>query len=119
MKPPSRKTVSCPVETTLEIVGGRWKVLVLHHLLRGTIRFAELHRKLPGISHRTLTKQLRELESAGIIHREVYPVVPPKVEYSLTESGQSLEPVLMAMHRWGEAYERCQHPQEVRETALE
>lgn len=110
MTAPSRKSVGCPVETTLAIVGGRWKVLVLHHLLRGTRRFAELHRQLAGISHRTLTKQLRELESAGIIHREVYPVVPPKVEYSLTALGRSLEPVLMAMHRWGEDYARRRDP---------
>jgi DNA-binding HxlR family transcriptional regulator len=101
----SRKTVSCPVEATLGVIGGRWKVMVIHYLLEGTLRFAELHRKLPGISHRTLTKQLRELEDAGIIRREVYAEVPPKVEYSLEPLGKSLKPVLMAMHRWGERYE--------------
>lgn len=100
-----RKQVECPVEKTLEVIGGRWKVLLIHWLLQGTMRFAELQRKLPGITHRTLTRQLRELEEADIIHREVYPVIPPKVEYSLTPLGRSLEPVLMAMHRWGEDYE--------------
>lgn len=100
----SKKAVSCPVETTLGVIGGRWKVLVLHHLLRRTHRFGELHRELDGISHRTLTKQLRELEQAGIVRRKVHRQVPPKVEYSLTQAGRSLEPVLLAMHDWGEAF---------------
>jgi len=97
------KKVTCPVETTIRIIGGRWKVLVIHHLLEATHRFNELHRLLPGISHRTLTKQLRELEADGVIHRELYPEVPPKVEYSLTPLGRSLHPVLQAMHAWGES----------------
>ena len=94
----SRKRVSCPVETTLRVVGGRWKVLVLHDLLGGTRRFAELSRALQGISARTLSKQLRELEADGIVARRVYPQIPPKVEYSLTPLGQTLKPVLTAMH---------------------
>jgi DNA-binding HxlR family transcriptional regulator len=99
-----RKAVSCPVETTLDVIGGRWKVLVLHYLLDGAVRFNDLHRKLEGISHRTLTKQLRELEAAGIVHRKIYLQVPPKVEYSLTALGRTLEPVLLAMHEWGEGF---------------
>ena len=101
----SLKSVSCPVEATLRVIDGRWKVLVIHHLLDGTKRFSELHRALPGISHRTLSKQLRELEADGIIDRKMYPQIPPKVEYSLTASGRTLRPVLLAMHEWGEAFE--------------
>ncbi|MBI1824990.1 MAG: helix-turn-helix transcriptional regulator [Planctomycetes bacterium] len=101
-----KKAVGCPVETTIRVIGGRWKVLVLHHLLDGTKRFAELHRALTGISHRTLTKQLRELESDGIISRKVYPQIPPKVEYSITPLGKKLSPVLFAMHDWGAEFDR-------------
>jgi DNA-binding HxlR family transcriptional regulator len=100
----SKKAVGCPVETTLAVIHGRWKVLVIHHLLEGTRRFGELHRLLTGVSHRTLTKQLRELEDAGLVRRKVYRQVPPKVEYSLTAQGETLKPVLLAMHEWGEAY---------------
>jgi DNA-binding HxlR family transcriptional regulator len=99
----SKKAVNCPVEVTLEVVGGRWKVMVIHQLLEGTRRFSELHRALVGVSHRTLTQQLRELEQRGIIRRKVYHQVPPKVEYSLTPLGKSLQPVLMAMHDWAVA----------------
>lgn len=101
----SRKQVSCHVETTLRVVGGRWKVLVLYHLLEGTKRFSELTRLLKGVSARTLSKQLRELEADGIISRHVYPQIPPKVEYSLTEAGRRLKPVLTAMDLWGERFE--------------
>ena len=100
----AKKAVGCPVETTLEILGGRWKVLVLDQLFGGVKRFSELHRALSGVSHRTLTQQLRELEGHGIIRRKVYPQVPPKVEYSLTPLGRSLRPVLDAMHAWAETY---------------
>jgi DNA-binding HxlR family transcriptional regulator len=100
----NRKTVSYSVETTLAVIHGRWKVLVIHYLLEGTKRFGELHRALSGISHRTLAKQLRELEAARLIRRKVYREVPPKVEYSLTPLGASLQPVLVAMDAWGEAY---------------
>lgn len=99
-----RKAVACPVETTLRVIEGRWKVMILHYLLPGTKRFNELHRLLKGVSHRTLAQQLRELERDGILRRKVYPQIPPKVEYSLTKLGMSLEPILMAMHTWGEAY---------------
>lgn len=101
-----RKTVSCPVESTIAAIGGRWKVLVIHHLLEGAQRFGELSRRLGGISARTLTRQLRELEECGVIEREVYQQIPPKVEYSLTPLGRELEPVLSAMHAWGEKLER-------------
>ena len=99
-----KKAVTCPVETTLAVIHGRWKVLVIHHLLGGIKRFGELHRALPGISHRTLAKQLREMEAARLIRRKVYREVPPKVEYSLTPLGESLKPVLMAMDEWGQIY---------------
>ncbi len=104
MSPARKKEVSCPVETTLAAINGRWKVLVIHYLLDGIKRFGELHRALPGISHRTLAKQLRELEADRLIRRKVYREVPPKVEYSLTPLGESLKTVLIAMHEWGEAY---------------
>jgi DNA-binding HxlR family transcriptional regulator len=97
------------------VIGGRWKVLVLHYLLAGTMRFGALHRKLEGISHRTLTKQLRELEADGVLRRHVYREVPPKVEYTLTALGKSLEPVLLAMDAWGQ---RFRNPGEKRPRAV-
>jgi DNA-binding HxlR family transcriptional regulator len=100
----SRKNVGCPVEVTLRVIAGRWKVLVLHYLLEETKRFNGLQRLLAGISARTLAKQLRELERDGIIRRKVFPEIPPRVEYSLTPLGRSLEPVLRSMHSWGEDY---------------
>lgn len=102
-----KKAVSCPVETTIAAIGGRWKVLVIHHLLEGKQRFGELTRLLGGVSARTLTRQLRELEECGIIDRHVHQQVPPKVEYSLTPLGRELEPVLYAMHDWGEKLEQA------------
>lgn len=101
-----RKKVSCPVETTIEAIGGRWKVLVIHHLLEGTKRFGELTRLLGGISARTLTRQLRELEDFGIVDRDVYAQIPPRVDYSLTALGRKLTPILHAMHNWGEEVEK-------------
>lgn len=100
--PPNRPT--CAVETTLAIIGGRWKVLILRELMSGVKRFNELHRALHGITQKMLTQQLREMEGDGIVHREVYPQVPPKVEYSLTALGQSLQPILSVMHEWGTNY---------------
>lgn len=94
----------CPVVNTLHIIGGKWKVLILYYLHGETRRFNELQRLLAGVTQRMLTLQLRELEHDGIVHREVYPQVPPKVEYSLTAFGQTLMPVIEAMHRWGEQY---------------
>ena len=98
---PNKKAISCPVETTLRIIGGKWKVLVLHELLDGMRRFNELDRRLSGISNRTLSRQLRQLEADGVIHRKVYREVPPRVEYRLTKLGESLEGVLLAMQEWG------------------
>ncbi|MCA1993582.1 MAG: helix-turn-helix transcriptional regulator [Coleofasciculus sp. S288] len=92
---------SCAVERTLEVIGGRWKVLILRELFQGVKRFGQLHRALHGITQKMLTQQLREMEEDGIIHREVYLQVPPKVEYSLTPLGESLKPVIDAMHEWG------------------
>lgn len=101
-----KKTVSCPVETTIEAIGGRWKVLVIHHLLGGTKRFGELTRLLQGVSARTLTRQLQELAESGVVERYVQQQIPPRVDYSLTPLGQKLAPVLYAMHDWGEEAEK-------------
>jgi DNA-binding HxlR family transcriptional regulator len=93
------------VEACLEVVGGKWKSVILHHLMtRGTLRFNEIQRLKPGISPRILTAQLRELEEDGVILRKVYPVVPPKVEYSLSKTGETLRSVIQAMQDWGDAY---------------
>jgi DNA-binding HxlR family transcriptional regulator len=97
----SKKKVSCPAEKTLEIIGGRWKLMILHKLCAGVSRFGELQRGLKGISEKVLAQHLRELEKDGIIQRTVYAAVPPKVEYSLTPSGKTLKPILDAMHEWG------------------
>ena len=91
----------CPLEASLEMIGGKWKGVILYHLLDGTHRFSALQRAIGDISQRTLTKQLRELESDMLISRKVYPVVPPKVEYELTPYGESLRPILLALHAWG------------------
>ncbi|PEM34444.1 winged helix-turn-helix transcriptional regulator [Bacillus wiedmannii] len=90
----------CPVEAMVEVIGGKWKGVILYHLLDGTKRFNELKRLKPNITQRMLTLQLRELEADGIIHREVYREVPPKVEYSLTELGESLRPMILLMMEW-------------------
>lgn len=108
-KSDSKKQVGCPVETTLAIIGGRWKVLILQELFSGVKRFGELHRALAGITQKMLTQQLRELEQDGIINRMVYAQVPPKVEYSLTEVGMTLRPILETMHEWGVRFEK-EHP---------
>ena len=92
----------CPVEATLEKIGGKWKGIVLYHLLDGPKRYNELMRNVGGVTQRMLTKQLRELEDDGLILRKVFPVVPPHVEYSLTELGQSLIPLLYEMHQWAQ-----------------
>jgi DNA-binding HxlR family transcriptional regulator len=96
----------CPVEATLDVIGGKWKVLILFMLKERTLRFGELRQKIPGVSDRMLTQQLRELQAHGIVHREVYPEVPPKVEYSLTEYGKSLRPITELMCAWGKAHMR-------------
>ncbi|OHR66524.1 HxlR family transcriptional regulator [Bacillus sp. HMSC76G11] len=99
------KPFNCEKELTLSVIGGKWKMLILWHLGKeGTKRFNELKSLMPGITQRMLVNQLRELEEDLIVHREVYPVVPPKVEYSLTEQGKSLMPILESMYEWGKNY---------------
>jgi len=93
----------CPVELTLDLIGGKWKGVILYHLLAGTLRFNELRRRLPTATQRMLTRQLRELEEAGLVTRHIHAQVPPRVDYSLSSEGRSLEPIIRAMHAWGEA----------------
>ncbi|MFV0435772.1 MAG: winged helix-turn-helix transcriptional regulator [Desulfopila sp.] len=95
---------SCPVVETLRIISGKWKVLILHKLVAGPVRFNALQRSMPEISQRMLTLQLRGLERDGIVRRTVYPVIPPSVEYALTDFGKTLCPVLEALHDWGVRY---------------
>jgi len=97
-------TPGCAVEATLEVIGGKWKGVLLFHLLGGTLRFGELRRRLPGVTQRMLTQQLRELEADGVIERTVYAQVPPRVDYALTPFGRTLEPMVRLMRDWGEAY---------------
>ena len=106
---PSRYTrydcdFGCPVEACLEVIGGKWKGVILFHLLGGTKRFGELARLMPAVTQRMLTRQLRELEADGVVARTVYPEVPPKVEYSLTASGKTLAPVREVLRGWGSDY---------------
>ena len=95
---------ACPVETTLMLIGDKWKVLILRDLLPGTKRVGELKKSIGNVSQKVLTAQLRDMEEKGLVSREVFAEVPPRVEYSLTELGQSLKPILDAMSHWGEAY---------------
>ena len=94
----------CSMEVTADLICGEWKLMILCHLVDGTIRFNELQKRLPGISHRVLTRQLRQLETAGLIVRKVYPEVPPRVEYSLSDLGASLDPILEQLFFWGRHY---------------
>jgi DNA-binding HxlR family transcriptional regulator len=100
----------CPAEATLNVIGGRWKVLIVWHLFDGVKRFSELRRAIAPVTQKMLTKQLRELERDGVLKRRVYPQVPPKVEYSLTDRGQSLRPIVDAMCRWGKSKNACAMP---------
>ena len=101
-----KKNDHCPVEATLELIGGKYKALILWHLSEKTLRFSELSKLVPHATAKMLTQQLRELESQDLVHREVYPVIPPRVEYSLTKLGKSLMPVLISMRDWGSNYLR-------------
>jgi DNA-binding HxlR family transcriptional regulator len=91
----------CPVEATLDLIGGKWKTVILHRLFAGPLRFSELRRSIPTVTQRVLTRQLRELEEAGLVARTVYPRTPPHVEYALTPEALSLQPIITAMHEWG------------------
>ena len=93
----------CAVEATLSLIDGKWKGVILHHLLEGTLRFGELRRRMPNVTQRMLTNQLRELEEDGLIARKIYAQVPPRVDYSMTERGRSLQPVITALKSWGDA----------------
>lgn len=94
----------CPVDLTLSVIGGRWKGLVFWNLRHGALRFGEIKKILVGINDKMLTQVLRELEKAGIVHRQAFEVIPPKVEYSLTEEGQKLLPVMKLMEEWGDKF---------------
>lgn len=94
----------CGIDLTLAVIGGKWKAAILYHLARQIMRFSELQRQFPDITRKMLTQQLRELERDGLVHREVYPQVPPKVEYSLTDKGRSIKPILELMCEWGASY---------------
>lgn len=100
----SKEFPDCPVEITLHLIGNKWKVLIIRDLLTGTKRFGELKKSLNNITQKVLTQNLREIEEKGLVHRKVYPEVPPKVEYSLTETGLSLKPILDSMVDWGNYY---------------
>ena len=98
---------ACPVEATLELIGGKWKGIILYYLLSGRIRFSELKRQIGCVTQRMLTKQLRELEASGLVNRIVYAEVPPRVEYELTEEGMSLKPILHSLKEWGEIHAKA------------
>ena len=96
---------ACPVETTLMLIGDKWKVLILRDLMPGTRRFGELKKSIGSVSQKVLTAQLRDMEAKGLVSRKVYAEVPPRVEYSMTDLGKSLKPILNAMWAWGEGYQ--------------
>lgn len=100
----NRELPDCPVETTLSLMGDKWKILIVRELLKGTMRFGELKKSLNGISQKVLTQHLRIMEETGLVNRKVYAEVPPRVEYSLTELGFSLKPIHDAMWKWGVEY---------------
>ena len=106
-----KKTEECPVSATLELIGGKYKALILWHLSEGTLRYSELRKRISGATAKMLTQQLREMESSALIHREVFPVIPPRVEYSLSELGKSMGPILDAMQVWGERYKERTIPE--------
>ena len=104
-KQQAKELPACPVETTLMLIGDKWKVLILRDLLPGTKRFGELKKSIGSVSQKVLTAQLRDMEEKGLVNRHVYAEVPPRVEYTLTELGYSLKPILDAMWNWGEEYQ--------------
>ena len=104
MKSICKNTFKCPVEATIQLIGGKYKAVILWHLMNQTLRYNEIHKRIPNATDKMLAQQLRELEKDGLINRTVYPVVPPKTEYSLTDFGQTLAPILDAMCDWGTNY---------------
>ena len=102
----SKPIPACPVEMTLQLIGDKWKILILRDLLTGTKRFGQLKKSVTGITQKVLTSNLRAMEDAGLLTREVFPEVPPRVEYTLTDTGYSLKPILDSMYSWGENYKR-------------
>lgn len=116
----STKTVdiSCPVQLTLELLGGRWKLPIIHSLYKGTKRFKELERDVEGVTPKMLTKQLRDLEANDIVYREYFPTIPPTVEYSLTQYGHSVVPLVLEIKKWGMQHqERMQQPRRKRRSS--
>lgn len=101
-----RELPACPVETTLSLIGDKWKVLILRDLLTGTMRFGELKKSIGSVSQKVLTNQLRDMEKQGLVNRKVYAEVPPRVEYSLTATGLSLKPIIDSMWNWGMDYKK-------------
>ena len=97
---------ACPFVTAQWLLQGKWSIVILHHLSEGRLRFGELERRMPELTHSTLSSQLKRLEAEGLVKREVYPEVPPRVEYSLTPLGKSLQPVLDSLRVWGTEYKR-------------
>ena len=102
----TKEAPECPVEMTLQLIGNKWKVLIIRDLLEGTKRFNELMHSVTGITQKVLTSNLRSMEEAGLLTRKVYPEVPPRVEYTLTETGYSLKPILHSMFMWGTEYKK-------------
>ncbi|MHB1684585.1 MAG: winged helix-turn-helix transcriptional regulator [Bacilli bacterium] len=98
------RTNPCPLERVVEMIDGKWKVLILWHLRDGCLRFSELQRKIPGVSQKMLTEKLRQLESSQLIQRTVYPEIPPRVEYTLTDRGVNLKPLLILINDWGHSF---------------
>lgn len=105
-----RELPPCPVETTLVMIGDKWKVLILRELVPGFKRFGEIHRSIDGVSQKVLTQKLRDMEADGLVERKVYAEIPPRVEYSLTEMGRSLKPILDSMEEWGKRYKSSREP---------
>ena len=102
----NEKQPACPVEVTLSLIGDKWKILIIRDLLDGTKRFSQLKKSLPGISQKVLTQNLRAMEESGLLHREVFAEVPPRVEYTLTPRGYSIKPILMSLAEWGKDYQK-------------
>ena len=102
----SNKNLKCPVETAIDVLTGKWKILIIWYLKDEKKRFNELEKLLPNATQKMLIQKLRELELDGLVHREVYPVVPPKVEYSLTEFGKTLKPILKQLYLWGDSHKK-------------